>query len=411
MKHMKTGGVVMATSLLSIAAAGPAFGGAFALSERSASAQGTSFASATSGGTDVTYAGFNPAALSRVKNLELGGSLSTILVNANGSSTNIFAGGATTEFDPSDWAVVGGGAIGYRLTDDLVAGVTLNTPYGLRTDYPNNAAIFPAGLQGLESNLLTLSLTPILSYNITPELAVAAGPTITYVDAYLSRGIAAPVGGRFPLGTLEGDTVSYSFKVGALWDPLPGTTIGLSYDHKTNVNIENGNFTTRFTAADVSFGASAETTLPAVVGAGIRQKLDDDITIMADVRYFLWSQFDIIDVSIPGADEVTDYRNAVFAAVGIEGQFAPGFKVRTGVAFDQTPTRDSTRSVRIPDDDRFWWSIGASYDLNESMSFDVGYSLLLAQETQVLANGATVFTPVDYDGVVHIISVGGSIKF
>lgn len=407
--------IAATVSVLALSTAGPALAGAFALSERSAEAQGTSFASANSGGTDVTFAGFNPAALSRVQNFESGGNLSLLLIQSDGSSPNVFAGGATTSFDPSDIALVPAGAVGYRLTDDIVVGLTLNSQFGLRTDYPNNAGIWPGALNALESNLLTVTATPMISYNILPNLAIAGGPSVTYIDATLSSAVGAPgtLGagpGGFPVGKLEGDAFAYSFQAGLLWDPLPGTSVGLSYAHGYELDIQDGTFTAPFGR----FAGTASASIPGAIGVGVRQDLDDDVTIMADFRYYLWNSFDVIDIDITGigdASEVTEYRNAFFAAVGIEAEFAPGFRARTGVAFDQTPTTDGFRSPRVPDEDRFWFSVGASYDLNESMSLDLAYSLLVAETSTVQANGVDIFAPITYDGMVHIISLGGSMKF
>ncbi|MEM6944011.1 MAG: outer membrane protein transport protein, partial [Pseudomonadota bacterium] len=55
-----------------------AAGGAFQLNERSAKSQGMSFADSVSGAKDPSYAGFNPAALTKVQGLQMSGNASGV---------------------------------------------------------------------------------------------------------------------------------------------------------------------------------------------------------------------------------------------------------------------------------------------------------------------------------------------
>jgi long-chain fatty acid transport protein len=46
--------------------------------------------------------------------------------------------------------------------------------------------------------------------------------------------------------------------------------------------------------------------------------------------------------------------------------------VRAGVAYDNSPARDVTRTPRIPDSDRYWLSVGASYQVLRNVGADRG---------------------------------------
>jgi long-chain fatty acid transport protein len=69
--------------------------------------------------------------------------------------------------------------------------------------------------------------------------------------------------------------------------------------------------------------------------------------------------------------------------------------------------------VRVPDEDRLWLSVGASYNITESMSADLAYSYLHAlRDADVkLRNGPLAGSELDFDGGAHIFSLGWHLKF
>ena len=394
--------------LVSTLAGSQAFAGGFALHERSAAAQGASFAGADSGGDDITFAGFNPAALGNVESFEFGGNASLILPDVSGKTTTGFG---TSSVDPGDLAFVPAFAVGYRLTDDFVLGLTVHSPFGLSTEYPNNALKWPAAGAALKSELINITATPLVAWNVIPELTIAAGPQIHYVDATITRAIGAPgdfgsTPPEFPVGKLTGDTFAFGWQMGVLFKPREGTTLGFSYTSGYTVDIDG-----KFHSPAGTVDATAEVNLPAVFGFGLRQNITEDVRLLADLRYFTWSDFDQITINLPGATEVTDYNDAFFVAVGLEADVSDSLTLRAGVAYDETPTTDEFRSPRIPDADRIWGSVGASYRLSDSMKMDFAYSLLVPSDSTVKANGVTIFSDIKYSGLIHILSLGVSMKF
>ena len=401
----------IADSGLLATAADQAIAGGFALHERSAAAQGASFAGADSGGDDITFAGFNPAALGNVESFEFGDDASLVLPDVSGKTSNPFTGG-TSRVDPSDLAFVPAIAAGFRLTDDIVLGLTVHSPFGLTTEYPDNVFDWPAGGAAIKSELINITATPLVAWNVIPELTIAAGPQIHYADATLTRAVGAPAlpSGDFPVGKLTGDTFALGWQAGILYMPWEGTTFGFSYTSGYTLDIDG-----KFRSPAGTFDATAEVNLPAVFGFGLRQNITDDVRLLADLRYFNWSDFDKITIGLPAgfpdASEVTDYNDAFFAAVGLEADVGSGLTLRAGVAYDKTPTTDKFRSPRIPDADRIWGSVGASYQFSDSIKLDFAYSLLVPDDTTVKANGVTIPSDIKYSGVIHLLSLGVSLKF
>ena len=86
------------------------------------------------------------------------------------------------------------------------------------------------------------------------------------------------------------------------------------------------------------------------------------------------------------------FRSTFGGAIGAEVAVSRGWNLRTGLQYDQTPTRDAFRSTSMPDTDRLWFSLGASYAIAQNVSFDFSYSHMLAKEEPI--NRSTTFTAI-----------------
>lgn len=391
-----------------------------------------SFADSVSGAKDPSYAGFNPAALSKVQGLEMSGNASIIFPISDGETQRAVLNGQPVPLSavPSSVALdtnadrsgfVPASAIGYRLNEDVAIGITVNAPFGLSTENPNN---FIGAADGIQSNLLTVNISPALAWSITDRIAIGASVDLLYVDARLT---STPV-------NLDGRGFSIGYSVGTLLEPLDGTQVGIAYHSGHDVDVGASAILSPDAPgalgrlAGINFPANVFASLPATFQAGVTQKITDRARISAEFRYIFWSDFDSIDTEVPQFNFVSEdpqnYDDAIFAAVGGEYDLFDHTTVRFGMAWDQSPTVDTTslddaglgRTVRVPDADRLWFSAGASHRMNLlgfDTELDVAYSYLLALENPevIVRAGPFAGSEIEYDGGAHIFSVGGTIRF
>lgn len=416
MRPLAKGVFATATSIVALGIAMPANAGSFALKERSARAQGASFAGATAGSGGLSSMGFNPAAIGLVPagqdSLMTAGGLSYVLPTAEGQAS---IGGAPVgaAVDPGRDAGLAYGYIGYRLEEDILVGASLYTPFGLVTQYE---AGWLGQFDAITSKLQTFTIAPTVAWQPNPDLTLAVAMNLNYSNVRLTTAATQ----------LTGDTTNLGFSVGALWNATNSTTIGVAYQHGYELDID-GNLTINGVA---SVSANAKSELPAVASLGIVQGITDDFRLLGEVQWQDWSAFDRIDVSSGGAlvqSDIQNYSDAFYVAGGAEYDATDAFTVRLGAAWDQTPTNSdvpnglvpaaanpqaTSRTARVPDEDRLWLSIGASYDVNDHMTVDFGYSYLFTLENPVVGlRAAPAGAQVSYDGTVHIFSIGGSMKF
>ncbi len=115
---------------------------------------------------------------------------------------------------------------------------------------------------------------------------------------------------------------------------------------------------------------------------------------MAEFDYTWWSSFDELRVKFsnplqPDNVQTYDYKNTYFASLGLRYRPDDKWVLRTGIAFDESPTRDATRDPRIPDGDRKWISLSAGYNLTDHTAIELGYARLMFPDAPINLFAAT----------------------
>ena len=126
----------------------------------------------------------------------------------------------------------------HRLNDRLTAGVGIFSPFGLSTNYDST---WVGRYHAVKSDLISLNINPSLAYRVTDKLSLGAGINAQYLKAELSNAIdfgtifaalgAAGVAPQRNDGfvTFKGDSWSWGYNVGALYEFTGDTRAGIAY--------------------------------------------------------------------------------------------------------------------------------------------------------------------------------------
>ena len=77
-------------------------------------------------------------------------------------------------------------------------------------------------------------------------------------------------------------------------------------------------------------------------------------------------------------------------SVGANYRVNDAIKIRMGVAHDETPTNDATRTPRLPDQDRTWVAVGLQYRVPRAGVLEIGYAHEFIRDASVnVALGAS----------------------
>ncbi|CAO3406191.1 OmpP1/FadL family transporter [Azospirillum largimobile] len=387
-----------------IATASTSFAAGFALKEQSVSGQGTAYAGVTAGGNgDASSMYYNPATMGLVTGIEAVQTATGVIVKSkveSASATRARQLGGTAisgNASPGDIAqdaIVPAGYFVYSINDDLKVGLSANGPWGLVTDYGDS---WIGRYHGIRSDLRTYNFVPTVSYRINPMITIGGGVQIQYAKAKLSQSSDFGASRLGRPGALDvksdvtGDDWGWGVSLGALIEPMKGTRIGVGFrsavKHTLTGNISFTGLPPGLAGALPSQGANADLITPEIASLGLYHEVNDRWAVMADVQWTNWSRFKELRVNIanPALSSVTEehWEDTWYYALGTSYKVTDKLTLRGGVAFDKGAVDVSYRTPRIPEQNRYWLSVGAGYQVTDSLRVDAAYSHVFVPKASV----------------------------
>jgi long-chain fatty acid transport protein len=373
-----------------VVAAAPALAGGFSVREQSTTFLGSAFAGSAAGG-DISGMFWNSAVTGITSGCSTSSNYAAILGQSDlTASSGLFVTGAPpiapglspTSADVGSDSVVPASYLACQLSDKLFVGLALNSQFGLLTK-PDDLGWAGSPI-AVTSKVFSANLNPTVAYRLSPSLTVGVGLQLEYLKIRLRHGafnsIAGPLSGA---RRYEADDWGVGATAGILWQPMPGTSVGLGFRSAVGLDV-SGTFRRGASlpaTAAVTAEAEAGLTLPEQVTLSIRQVVAPAWTLLGSVEWTNWSRLG--DVAATGGGcgptgvcEVLNlnYRDGWLFAVGAEYAYNPLLTLRGGVAYEISPIRDSTRDILVPDSNRVFVSLGASYRYSEQITIDLAYS-------------------------------------
>ena len=371
----------LALLAVSAFAAADAFAGGFQLNEHGARAMAQAGAFAARA-YDGSAAYFNPAgfAFQDRGSAYLGGTLILPHTSFYGPlqlNTNTKTEMVSQTFTPVN------ATLSYPVAQGLVAAISVNNPYGLGTEWPDNWA----GRYIIQKvELQTWFITPTVAYRLTDQFSLGFGLNYVIGNVKLKRAVSvvsvetpSPVEANL---ALNGNAVG--FNAGILYKITPELSLGLSYRHKVKMDASgNASFDPGYAVLGLPQGeVKATLTLPATGFAGIAYRLTDQLSLGVGLNYVIGNvklkrAMSVVSVETPSPVE---------ADLALNGN-AVGFNA--GILYKITPEL----------------SLGLSYrhkvqmDASGIASFDPGYAVLGLPQGEVkstLTLPATGFAGIAY---------------
>jgi long-chain fatty acid transport protein len=145
-------------------------------------------------------------------------------------------------------------------------------------------------------------------------------------------------------------------------------------------------------------------------------RIDRKWEVMADAQWTGWSSIPQLAFNTTPAIPAVplEWDDSWKFAVGTSYRYNDQWKVRAGVAFDQTPVT-SFPTPRLPDSDRWWFALGGEYRYSPSLKFDAGFVYIKGDSADFDRNeGSTARYGLingSYDASVTIFSLQGVYSF
>jgi long-chain fatty acid transport protein len=407
-----------------------AHAGAFQLREQSASKLGNAFAGYTAYADDISIMWQNPAAMTMFNGSQALVSLSarapkTQLKTSEVSSTFGFnsTGSRALENDIAENTLLPSIYVMYDPEDGsgFRFGLSANTPYGLDTKY-DTAAI--SRYSALQSEITAQTVTATMAFKLNDHWSFGIGPQFQHFDMKLSRaincgeianadsaGVAGTNGGALDEDCyLEnaGSNTNIGFVAGihAMSERLKW---GFSYRSRVVHDMPDGEVRVQRSSliTDTAFLAAlngqlqsqrmvTKMVIPENVNMGFAYDITPKFSVMADASWTRWSKLDSITFdyvsSILSQEKRTyifNYNDSWFLSLGGDYRYDDNLTFRWGLARDWSPVPKEHRTVRMPDQDRVWYTTGLGYKYNDKFSLDLSYARIVTKDADVDVDEAT----------------------
>ncbi|HDR1345099.1 TPA: porin [Pasteurella multocida] len=389
--------------------AGSASAAAFQLAEVSTSGLGRAYAGEAAIADNAAVVATNPALMSLLKQPEI--SVGAIYVDPNINLTSPMPGFAYKNIAPNALVPTVYGV--YPINEKFAVGGGLNVNYGLATEFDDKYA---GGFLGGKTDLTAINFNLSGAYRVTEKFSVGLGLNAVHAKAKLERyaGVAlklkvpnvAPLA-ALPANTviskLQGDKWGFGWNAGLVYEFNERNRIGVAYHSQVDINFK-GQYSNQFPSALAQALSTQGITatggkeipgtlhlpLPAYWEISGYHKMTDRFAMHYSYKYTQWSKFK--ELRAKGTDGKTlfskteEFRDSSRIALGASYDVTDALTVRTGIAYDESAA-DEHNTISIPDTDRTWFSVGATYHFTPNVSIDAGFAHLKGKKNTFKEEG------------------------
>lgn len=440
---------LLATAML--LAAGGANAAAFQLAEVSTSGLGRAYAGEAAIADNASVVATNPALMSLFKTAQFstGGVYVDSRINMNGDvDASIKATMNMTKYGSASQRNVVPGAFVPNLyfvapvNDKFALGAGMNVNFGLKSEYDDS---YNAGVFGGKTDLSAINLNLSGAYRVTEGLSLGLGVNAVYANAQVERnaGIIADTVQdqqiQNALKAVDSKTVipdyvtskdksvvslqdraawGFGWNAGVMYQFNEANRIGLAYHSKVDIDFADRTATS-LEAGVIGAGKKGDLTLtlPDYLELSGFHQLTDKLAVHYSYKYTHWSRLTKLNANFEDGKKAFDkelqYSNNSRVALGASYNLYEKLTLRAGIAYDQAASRHH-RSAAIPDTDRTWYSLGATYKFTPNLSADLGYAYLKGKKVhfkEVQQVGGHIITNANYTSQAHANLYGLNLNY
>ena len=415
-----------AAATLSAALSSAAVAGGFMLTEQSVAGLGRAYAGAGIVGDDLSAVWYNPAGMSLLSGtaVQMGAVVADLDLEVTTNKNATFGQHkASKENGRKHGVPVPNMYLVHQIKDDMWFGLGITVPFGMATEYDNNWA---AADKGMNAEVKVFDINPNVAFKLTDTLSFGAGVSLQYVTAQFEQ--KNNLGHEKAMRVrLNADGWAWGGNLGFMWQPTETVRVGLAYrsqvNHKadgylkSDLETANGTLLKHFQSND----GHAEMSAPHVITLTGTWKATEALRLSGLVRWTNWSSFDKLPISgsslydasytavasvygqTVAGQRATNKHNAVYNwkdswlfTVGADYDINDEFTIRGGVGYEISPVDDDKyRSATIPDTDRLWLSMGATWHASKNLQSDFGIAYLKGIGNKDLYTGDTKVAEFD----------------
>lgn len=292
--------------------------------------------------------------------------------------------------------------VSYQITDDLVAGVGVNNPYGLGTEWPAN---WSGRFITTKVDLQTYFFTPTLAYKFGDKFSLGVGMNYVTGKVTLNSVLSDPFDPHANV-TITANGTGIGWNAGAMYKASPDLSFGVSYRSQVKIDANGSATFNPYRSVYPQGDVSSSLTLPATGFLGIAYSPMKNFTLEADYQYVGWSSDKELAVTFKQNNSVEvspqNFVDTYILRIGAEYTMGD-WQLRAGYLFDHTPETTMYVEPLLPDADRNEVSVGLGYKLTKHMSVDLAYMFIKFNQRQAV--GTVINFDGTYNSIANLISL------
>ena len=421
----------------------------FQLKTNSVKAQGAANSGAIVDGTDSSVVVNNPAMMTRFSGTTVQADLAAINIEEE------FTGGGRDVLgqplsggnggNAGDLALVPAFSMVHKFDNGLAVGAMVNAPFGLKTEYePDWVGRYEAGT----SDVKIINLTMSAALDLNDHFSIGAGLAFSHAEVTLSKDVdfgallfANPATRPLPFARpqaadgffeITGKDNGIGYVFGTSFRPTDKLSMGLSYQSEIDYELEgtadwtvpssptanvravlDSSPTTRVLFQDGT--GRANLTTPSTTNFGVSYQATEAWKVMGTYQETGWSSLREVRIDFanpdPDAAENFSWGDTRFWSVGTEFKLNDAWMLRAGYGYDETPTTIQHRTPRLPDEDRRWFAVGATWDISEALQVNLAYTSIQPDTPRINQVRSSYRLSGEYDSTINIFSVGAQYRF
>jgi len=270
-----------------------------------------------------------------------------------------------------------------RINEQWIFGLSGAPTFGSKATFLDQSI---ARYIATRSSLKTFDLGPSLAYSFDNGLSIGAGIDGVYTQANLNNRIGTGnllTDGR---ADIAANRWAMGYHAGVLYE-MDCTRLGLSYRSRVKVHLKGDSDVQVFSGAPFAVQSiKANLKLPDFTILSAHHAFNEQWAIMSDFRWTHWKLFDSLVLRFQDKTQLitnANYKNSYMIALGGTYQQNEQWQFKAGAAYDKTPTRDTTRTIYLPDQNQTILGLGTKYKLNSCVAIDFSYAHIFYKKAKI----------------------------
>jgi len=328
---------------------------------------------------DASSAFTNPAGMTALEadEAEVG---MEVLIPVNKFDSDIATAGGDDGGNAGNPAVIPGLFVVKGLNENLKLGFSIAAVAGGGLDYGEN---FVGRYQAYKAVLQTVGVGPSLGYKINDMLSIGAGVYMLYTTYNQKIAVKQPLANDGTVQFQDINDISYQWTAGITFQPTDRLLFGFTYLSEADVDLSGDLKTSGLQQPLANLLGDADSItvdfdLPEAFTFGLRYRVTEKLTLLADSNYQRWSQFSQTNVRIddiggnPGVTSFDrDWKDTWHVGGALKYDFGVNHIVAMGISYDSSPVTNKDRTADLPIDEQF--RVAAAYGKNNPIG--LSYSL------------------------------------